>query len=60
MFSTGLLLEIVQNWILLYMKMIEAIKLIIYDSLKCKSYTQQSLSFAIPSTFKNANCTMFD
>lgn len=42
------------------MKMIGAIKLIIYDSLKYKSYTQQSLSFAIPSTFKNANYTMFD
>lgn len=44
------------------MKMIGAIKLIIYryDSLKYKRYTQQSLSFAIPSTFKNANYAMFD
>lgn len=42
------------------MKMIGAIKLIIYDSLKYKRYTQQSLSFAIPSTFKNANYEMFD
>lgn len=50
MFSTGLLLEIVQKLDITVHENDWSNKLIIYDSLKCKSYTQQSLSFAIPST----------